>query len=129
MPPLLILEETYALHSENESDDEPMSTEMLEDIRDISQSNPNVNRRESCYKTRDSIKQRQPQQKKALKASQNIGKGSHKVFKTVVKDILQYLPPLGKYGSEVYHFIPEPRKLKLPNFHKETLGKGNSEGD
>ena len=37
-----------------------------------------------------------------------MGKGLHKVFKTVVKDISQDSPPLGESGSEVFHFIPEP---------------------
>ena len=59
MPPLLSGEEANALDYGNESDDESMSTEMLEDIRDISKSHPNVNRRESCYKISDRIKQRQ----------------------------------------------------------------------
>ena len=40
-----------------------------------------------------------------------MGKGLLKVFKTVVKYILQYLPPLGEYGSEVSHFIPESRNF------------------
>ena len=40
-----------------------------------------------------------------------MGKDLHKVFETVVKDISQGLPPLGEYGSEVYHFIPEPRNF------------------
>ena len=34
IPPLLSVEEMYALNSEDKSYDEPMSTEMLEDIRD-----------------------------------------------------------------------------------------------
>ena len=34
-------------------------------------------------------------------------KGLHKVFKTVVKEILQEFPPLIESGSEVSHFIPE----------------------
>ena len=59
MPPLLSGEEANALDYGDESDDESMSTEMLEDIRDISKSHPNVNRRESCYKISDRIKQRQ----------------------------------------------------------------------
>ena len=46
-----------------------------------------------------------------LKATLKMGKGLHKVFKTVVKEILQYLPPLGESGSEVSHFIPEPRNF------------------
>ena len=40
-----------------------------------------------------------------------MGKGLHKVFKTVVKEILQDLPPLGESSSEVSHFIPEPRNV------------------
>ena len=36
-----------------------------------------------------------------------MGKGSHKWFKTVVKDISQDLPPLVEYGSEFSHFISE----------------------
>ena len=47
MPPLLIVEETNVLASGNESDDEPISTEMLENIRDVSHSRPTVNRREA----------------------------------------------------------------------------------
>ena len=84
---------------------------MLENICDVSQSHPNVNRREARYKILDSILKRQSEWKGALKAMRNMGKGSHKVFKTVVKKILQDLPPLGEFGSEVSHFIPEPRKL------------------
>ena len=45
MPPLLSEEEMYVMDSGNESDDDPISTEMLEDIFDVSQSHPNVNRR------------------------------------------------------------------------------------
>ena len=40
-----------------------------------------------------------------------MGKGLHKLFKTVVKEISQELTPLGETGSEVSHFIPEPSKL------------------
>ena len=47
------------MYNGDESDDEPMSTEMLEDIRDGSQSHPNVNRIEARYKIRDHIRQRQ----------------------------------------------------------------------
>ena len=39
----------------DESDDKPISTEMLEDIRGGSQFCPNVNRREAGYKVRDGI--------------------------------------------------------------------------
>ena len=78
-----------------------MSTEMLEDISYSIQSHSNVNRREACYKIRDRIKQIQSEWKGTLKATQTMGKVLHKVFKTVVKEILQDLPPLGESGSEV----------------------------
>ena len=42
---------------------------MLENIRDRSQSHPNVNRREACYKICDRIIQRQYKWKGALKAT------------------------------------------------------------
>ena len=64
-----------ALDCDDESDDEPMSTEMLEDIRDVSQSHTNVNRIEARYKIRDLSKQRQSEWKGMLKATRNIGKG------------------------------------------------------
>ena len=40
-----------------------------------------------------------------------MGKGLHKVFKTVVKYISQDLLSFGESGSEVSHFIPEPRNF------------------
>ena len=60
-----------------------------------------------------------------------IGKGSHKVFNTVVKDILQHLPPLGEYGSEVSHLITEPRNFaEVKNYQitSITLDKSYSKG-
>ena len=72
------------MDSVNESDDEPISVEMLEDIPDVSQSHPSVNRREAHYKISDCIKQRQSGWKGALKSTQNMGIGLHKVFKIVL---------------------------------------------
>ena len=63
------------------------------------------------YKIRDNIKQRQTERKGALKATRKIGKALHKVFKTLVKEISQYLPYLGKSASEVSHFIPDTRNF------------------
>ena len=57
----------------------------IEDICDGSQTHPNVNRREARYKIRDRIRQRTLEWKGALKATQRMGKGLHKVFSTVVK--------------------------------------------
>ena len=48
-----------AINSGDELDHDLISMEMLEDIRDGSQTHPNVNRREAGYKICDCIKQRQ----------------------------------------------------------------------
>ena len=40
-----------------------------------------------------------------------MGKGLHKVFSTIVKEISQELTNLGESGSEVSHFTPEPRNF------------------
>ena len=99
MPPLLSEDEMDAMDSGYESDNELISTEMLENICDGSKYHPNVNRREDRYKIRDRIKQRQPEWKGAIIAPKNMGKGLNKVFKTVVKEISQEMPPLGESGS------------------------------
>ena len=80
MAPLLIKEEMDAMDSGDESDDDPISTVMLENIRDISQSHPSVNIIEARYKIRDRINQRQSEWKGALKYTQNMVKVLHKVF-------------------------------------------------
>ena len=48
-----------ATDSGDESDDDLISTEMLEDIRDGSQTHLNVDKREARHKIRHRIKQRQ----------------------------------------------------------------------
>ena len=63
------------------------------------------------YKIHDHISQRKSECKGASKATRSMGKGLHKVLKTVVKDILQELTPLRESGSEFFHFIPEPRNF------------------
>ena len=104
----IMMSEQYMenINSGDESDHDLISTEMLQDIRDRSQTHPNVNKRESRYKIRDRIRRRQSEWKEALKATWRTGKGLHKVFKTVVKEVLQELATLGKSGSEVSYFIP-----------------------
>ena len=62
-------------------------------------------------KIRDRIKQIQSEWKLALKSTQNMGKGLHKMFKTVVKEISQDLLTLGEFGSKVSYFIPNPRNF------------------
>ena len=73
------------MDSGDESYDDPMSTEILEDIPDRSQSHMKLSQREVCYKIRDHIKKRQLEWKGKLKAKRNMGKSLHTVFKTVVK--------------------------------------------
>ena len=82
----------------DESDHDLISTDMLHDIRDGSQTHPKVNKREARYKIRDRIRQGQSEWKGALKATRSMGKGLHKVFSTVVKYISQELTALGKSG-------------------------------
>ena len=47
------------INSNDESDHDLISTEMLEDIRDGSQTHLNINRREARYKISDPVRQRQ----------------------------------------------------------------------
>ena len=63
------------MDSGDESDHDLISTEMIEDIRDVSQTHPNVNRREARYKIRDRIRQRQLEWKVMLKSTRSMGKG------------------------------------------------------
>ena len=65
----------YAVNSGDESDHDIISTDMLEDIRDGSQTHPNINRREAHYKIRDHIRQRESEWKVVLKATRSIGRG------------------------------------------------------
>ena len=86
---MIVMIEQYMddINSGDELDHDLISTEMLEDIRDGSKTHPNVNRREARYKIRDHIRQRQLERKGTFKATQIMGKGLHKVFSKVVKDI------------------------------------------
>ena len=52
-----------------------------------------------------------------------MGKGLHKVFSTIVKDISQELTPLGESGSEVSHFIIEPRNFSEVTKLSENIKK------
>ena len=57
------------INSNDKSDYDLISTEMLEDIRDGSQTHPNVDKREASYKIRDRVRQKESQRKGALKAT------------------------------------------------------------
>ena len=62
------------MYSVDQLNDEPMSTEMLEDIHDGSQYHPTVNRIESRYKIRDCFKQSQQEWKGLLKTKLSMVK-------------------------------------------------------
>ena len=98
------------ISSGDESNSEPVSTDMLENICDGSQYHPSVNRREERYKIRDWIKQSESEWKGVLLSTPNMSKGLHKVFKTVVNDISQVLPILGQSRSIVPFFILKHKK-------------------
>ena len=50
-------------------------------------------------------------------------KGFHEVFMNVVKYISQDLQTLGESGSEVSHFIPEPRNLSKDTESSDDINK------
>ena len=52
-----------------------------------------------------------------------MGKGEHKVFSTIIKEISQELTNLGESGSEVSHFIPEPRNFAEVTKLSENIRK------
>ena len=62
-------QDTEDTNSGDESDHDLISTEMLEEIRDGSQTHSNVNRGEASYKIRDHIRKRQLECKGELKAT------------------------------------------------------------
>ena len=70
-----------------ESEDQTMSKDILEDIIDVSQSHPIINRIEARYNICDCIKQRRAEWKGVLLSTQNMGKCSYKVFKAVVDEL------------------------------------------
>ena len=82
-----------AMDSVDESYHDLIYMEMLKDICGDTQYHPNVNQREARYKICYCIRKRQSYLKGALKATQNMVKGLHVVFKTIVKEIYQEFPP------------------------------------
>ena len=86
------------MDSGDELDHGIISSKMLEDIRDGSQTHPYVNRREVSYKTVIVLVKYNRNGKERLKATQSRGKSLHQVFRNVVKEISQELTPLGESG-------------------------------
>ena len=99
------------LDEEENFDDDLISTDTLHGIHDGNQTHPDIDKREARLKIRDCIKQKKQEWKGALRATHKMGKGLHKVFSTIVKEILQELTNFGESGSEVSYFIPEPRNF------------------
>ena len=52
-----------------------------------------------------------------------MGRGLHKVFRTIVSEISQELTNFGESGSEVSHFIPEPRNFAEVKKLSENIRK------
>ena len=52
-----------------------------------------------------------------------MGKGLHKVFSTVVKQISQELTALGESGSEVSQIIPETRNFSEEKKFSQNIRK------
>ena len=92
-------------------DDDLISAETLHDTRDGNQTHPSIDKRKARLEIRDRIKQKKPQWKGALRATHKMGKGLHRVFSTIVSEISQELNNFGETGSEVSHFISEPRNF------------------
>ena len=111
------------INEKEKSNDELISTETLHDIRDVNQTHLNIDKKEARCKIRDRVKQMQSEWKGALKAKRNMGKGLHKVFSNIVKEILQELTNLGESGSEVSHFILEPRNFAEVTKFSENIRK------
>ena len=79
----------------DDSDGISISMNALEDIRDGSQIQPDLNTRYSRLKISDRIKQTQNEWKVLELSLKSMGKGLHKVFKAVVKKLKNEFPNLG----------------------------------
>ena len=75
--------------------DDLISTETLYDIRDGNQTHPKIDKREARMEIRDRIKQNKSEWKGVLRATHKMGKSLHRVFSTIVKEILQELTNFG----------------------------------
>ena len=96
---------------ENLDEKEKFDDDLISDIRDGNHTHPSTDKREARPKIRDRIKQKKLQWKGELRATHKMGKVLHKVFSTIVKEILQEWTSFGESGSEASHFIPEPRNF------------------
>ena len=91
------------LYKTERFDDDLISTETLHDICDGNQTGPKIDKREANLAIHDRIKQKKSEWKGVLRATHRMGKGLHKVFSNILKEILQELTALGKSGSKFSH--------------------------
>ena len=99
------------LSTEDEYDDGSISTNALEDIRYGSQIKSYINARDGRLKVWDHIKQMENERKGEEMSENSMGKGLHKVSKTVVNELKNAYTTSGESGSEVSQLIPEPRNF------------------
>ena len=90
----LILDSIYESSTDNESDDEYISTNALEYIQDEKYVHPDINTRDARFKMLESIKKAQSECKVAELSDNRMGKDLHKWFKTVVNELNNSLPTL-----------------------------------
>ena len=75
------------IYGKERFDDDLISTETLHDIRDGNQTHPKIDKWEARLAIRDHVKQKKSQWKGALRATQKMGKGLHRVFSTIISEI------------------------------------------
>ena len=88
------------IDEEEKFDDDLISKETLQDIRDGNRTHPEINKREARMAIRDRIKQSKSEWKGALRATDNMKKGLHRVFKAIVSEISQELSNFGESGQK-----------------------------
>ena len=102
------IDESYTYYN---SDNGSISKNALEEILDGIQIHPDINARYARLKICDRIKETQSEWKEEEISAKNIGKYSHKIFKAVVNALNNSFPNSVESGSEVSHFITEPRNI------------------
>ena len=99
------------LSTDNDCDDGYISKNALEEIKDGSKMHPLINVRDYRLKIRDHIKQTQSEWKCAQLSAKRTVKGLHEVFDDILNELNNPLPTLREPGSEMSHFITEPRNF------------------
>ena len=101
------------LDEKEKFDDNLISTETLHDICDGNQTHPNIDKRKARLKIRDRINKKKSEWKGALKATHKMGKGLHRVFSTVIKEISQELTNFDEIIYLIHQNLSIPAKSPL----------------